>query len=339
MSHPPRRRPWQPWERFWLVIFQALIHWLALLAVSGCSPLPRDLPNSPGIDSTGVWLPFWMIALGIVPLIFVAFYFGLRKISQPFLKYLFLVYAAFAAAQTGLLWFNGVSVTGKFVGEVPWLSRVSPSDAPPAHATLPTNQAATPTTTKSTSGAAEASPTDRRQTDFAFRVQLEQASRELAFVTALFALVGLLGWRRLHADAETTAATLVRGKLSIGDLHVGVLNAVCGNFLIAWAVRKIQPNQVSVAALTDQSESVYFLPARFWHMGSLDIRLAKYVNTYARDAETLTGHLVSLAEQNSQRAQEALGQVIKQMPGDVKMLYRTALPNKLVAGDRQIWSA
>lgn len=158
-------------------------------------------------------------------------------------------------------------------------------------------------------------------------------------MTGLFAGLGLWGWRRRHADAETTAATLVRGKLSIGDLHVGVLNAVSGNFLIAWAVRKIQPNQVSVAALSDQTESVYFLPARLWHMGSLDVRLVKFVNTYARDAEALTEHLVSLAEQNSQRAQEALAQVVREMPVEARLLYKVALPDKLIASDRQIRGA
>lgn len=331
------RRP--PWEQFWLLVFQAIVHWLALLVFTGCAPLPQKLPTSPGVDHTGVWLPFWVIALAIVPLIVVAFYFGLRKISQPFLKFLFLMYTAFVAAQAGLLWSNGVSITGRFVGNVPLLSRTSPDDALANDATKSAANA-------NADGTSDISPTDRRQlgpaakwADFAFRVQLRQAGGELALVTGLFAGLGLWGWRRRHADAETTAATLVRGKLSIGDLHVGVLNAVSGNFLIAWAVRKIQPNQVSVAALSDQTESVYFLPARFWHMGSLEVPLVKFVNTYARDAEALTEHLVSLAEQNSQRAQEALAQVVREMPVEARLLYKVALPDKLIASDRQIRGA
>lgn len=76
-----------------------------------------------------------------------------------------------------------------------------------------------------------------------------------------------------------------------------------------------------------------------WHLGSLDDPLATYVKTYARDAEILTDHLISLANQNSRRAQEAIAQVVKELPGDDRQNYKMALPEKLLASERQIRGA
>ncbi len=346
MGQARRRGNSQLFHPFWLQVVRLLSGTVVLLAASGCSELPDNLPSSPGLDATGIWLPFWVVASIFAVAVPMAFYFGLRKISQPFLKFLFLMYLALVASEAGLLWFNGVSITGQVFGEVSWLTRLWPDRT---HETTGDVAASGPLTRSanevgdahSLAGSADASNgradmAEEVRPDFAFQLQLGQAGSELMIAAAFFAVVGLLGWRRLHADPETTAATLVRGRLSIGDLHVGVLNAVRGSFLITWAVRVIQPQNVSLAALIDQKDSLYFLPARARHRGSFGDKLASYVRAYARDTRALKDHLSNLATQTESRAQEALSELVREMPVDAKQRYGQAMSSLLVAIDDQI---
>jgi len=336
--------------RVWFPVARLHYASILLLVANGCSKIPNDLPSSPGLDATGIWLPFWLVAIVAAVAVPIAFYFGWRRLSQPFLKYLFLIFVVFVGAEAALLGWNGFSVAGQVFGEIPWLTRrwadhasesvgrTDSTENQPARSGTAAHRGNSPGDSADTSQhihneASEANEVEQVRADFAFQVQLAQAGSELAIVAVIFAVVGLFGWRWRHADPETTAATLVRRRLSIGDLHDGILNAVRGNFLFTWAVRKIRPQRVSVSALMDQRGSRYFWPARAWHRKSFGDKLAEYVRAYRRDVEDLTEHLVNLA---SEIESIALSGYVSGMPEDAKRQYDEAIPDTLAEMDSRI---
>lgn len=110
--------------RFWLFAFSALL--------CGCTALPDAMPTWLTVNSIGLWLPWWFVAVVGGVLTVVAYWFGRRWLAVPILRYLVYIYLAyiglgrFADISSQLPYMTMGFVVAALVGL--WLNRTTSLD-------------------------------------------------------------------------------------------------------------------------------------------------------------------------------------------------------------------
>lgn len=93
---------------FWLL--PSCLGTLISLFLVGCASISDEMPWRPGVNIIGIWLPWLVVSAVLIPLVFVAFILGRRRIQVRILRFLLVVYLAYLSYSAASFWIAGSAV-------------------------------------------------------------------------------------------------------------------------------------------------------------------------------------------------------------------------------------